>query len=92
MTVLIAWVYLFYTFFKRKALKIIRINQLSTQEYEMAKLEANILKKHKHPNIVEFFDFFEDFSFNGSHCMAMLHEYCPVNQKNFKFFIKKINE
>jgi serine/threonine protein kinase len=78
-------------FLKRKALKIIRISQLSTKELEMTRLEANILKERPHPNIVEFFGFFEEVSFENSRCIMILLEYCPVNQKNFKFFINKIN-
>ena len=70
-------------------MKIIRISQLSTREYEMAILEAKILMEQNHPNVVGFFDLIDDIVFSLSRCMMILLEYCPVNNRNFKFFIKK---
>ncbi len=75
----------FLPFFIRQALKIIRKSQLSRQEYEMAILEAKILMEQKHPNIVGFLDLIDEILFNGSRCMMILLEYCPVNQNISNF-------
>jgi len=51
----------------------------------MAILESKILMEQKHPNIVGFLDLIDEISFNGSRCMMILLEYCPVNQNISNF-------
>ena len=44
----------------------------------MALLEAEKLKNLRHPNLVQFDGYVEEV-FDGSQCLLMLCEYCPVS-------------
>jgi len=59
--------------FQRKALKIIKKNNLTKEEYKELKKEVEIIEGCRHPNIIETF-----FHFKKGGFFCILSELCHV--------------
>lgn len=79
---------------KKVAIKIMAKDQMSASDFELVKTEIEILKICDHPNIVKFYDYFED-----EKSLYIVMEYCQggelfdyAEKRRFKLGEKRVSK